>query len=67
MGEEFNSEQERRTFIKTIKESDYEQVADDNPLLHRHPAYIRDSSHNSRDYKYEEPRNDNDATTTELT
>ena len=36
MGEEFNSAEERRQ-MNMIKESDYQGIIDENPLLMKHP------------------------------
>lgn len=45
MGAEFNTEEERRTMLTSIPEDDYANVVEKNPLLMRHPAFIKEPAH----------------------
>lgn len=38
--------------LKIIPEEDYERVVSENPLLLRHPEWIKDRSQNSRDFAF---------------
>ena len=46
--------------MNLIRVEDYYSIIDDNPLLQKHPDYIRDASMNSRDFMF--MSNDNEAT-----
>ena len=36
--------------LEKIEEEKYEQVLADNPLLIRHPDYVKEVTHNTRDF-----------------
>ena len=36
--------------LEQIQEDKYEQILADNPLLIRHPDYVKEVSHNTRDF-----------------
>ena len=61
IGREFNYESDRQN-MNYIKEENYEAHLEENPLIFKHPEYIKDSSGNSRDFMFQSAEADATAT-----
>ena len=52
MGPDYLPDENDKSHLDLINPEDYEQILLDNPGLQRHPEFIKEAAHNTRDFKY---------------
>ena len=57
MGPEFLPNENDENHLDKIPIENYEQVLNDNPGLIRHPDFIKEAAHNTRDFRFEKELN----------